>query len=136
MSNPESLGAHGIRHLGQPQAADASGSGRSVVKTERDKKLWKTSLQFEAVFMQQMLSSMHKSVPKSGFLPAGFAEDVHNSMMDQAVAKAASHTDSLGLAPSIYRQLQLASQAQVQPVPSDTRDDPSGVGRGEHHGAD
>jgi Rod binding domain-containing protein len=136
MSGPESL-AHGIRHLGQSQASGANSlGGHPVVKTAHDKKLWKASLQFEALFMQQLFSSMHKSVPKSGFLPSGFAEDVHNSMMDQAVAKAASQTASMGIAPSIYRQLQQVSQAQVQPVPSDTKDDPSGVGRGEHHGAD
>lgn len=136
MRGSESL-AHGIRHLAQSQAAGANSLGHHpAVRTAQDKKLWKVSLQFEAVFMQQLFSSMHKSVPKSGFLPSGFAEDMHNSMMDQAVAKAASQAGSLGIAPSIYRQLQQISQAQVQPVLSDTRDDPSGVGRGEQHGTD
>lgn len=138
MSGPEALGNQGIRRFAQSQASDASSSERTpVVKTERDKKLWKASVQFEAMFMQQMFSSMHKSVPKSGLLPSGFAEDVHNSMMDQAVAESASRNGSMGIAPSIYRQMQQANQAQVQPVAADTlKIDSDGKERGEHHGTD
>jgi len=73
-----------------------------------DKKLWETSLKFEAQFIQQMMAAMRKSVPKSDFLPHGFAQDVQASMMDQAVADASSKRGDLGIAEAIYRQMSAA----------------------------
>ncbi|MDX8412629.1 MAG: rod-binding protein [Mariprofundales bacterium] len=71
----------------------------------RDEKLWQASLKFESVFMQQMMESMRKSVPESGFMPHGFAEKSYQSMMDQAIADTGSKQGSLGIASSIYHQL-------------------------------
>ena len=137
-SGPVSLGNHGIRRFEPSQASAVAGPGQKpVLKTAQDRKIWQTSLKFEAVFMQQMLSSMHTSAPKSGLLPSGFAEQVHNSMMDQAVAKEASQTDSLGIAPNIYRMLRHASAPQVQSASGDIlKTNLNGKERGEHHGTD
>ncbi|HKJ83529.1 MAG TPA: rod-binding protein [Mariprofundaceae bacterium] len=127
-------------HAGMPLSAqaqrnEAAGANHpSAAKPARDKKLWQASLQFEAVFIQKMLSEMHKSMPKSGLLKSGFAENVHHSMMDQAVAKAASRTDPMGMAASIYRDLQQASQAQVQALPADMKNNPVGKERGDRYG--
>ncbi|MDQ6963685.1 MAG: rod-binding protein [Mariprofundales bacterium] len=71
----------------------------------RDEKLWQASLKFESVFMQQMMESMRKSVPESGFMPKGFAEKSYQSMMDQAIADAGSQQGPLGIAAIIYHQL-------------------------------
>jgi len=71
----------------------------------RDDKLWEVSLKFESVFMQQMMESMRKSVPESGFMPKGFAEKSYQSMMDQAIADAGSKQGPLGIASAIYHQL-------------------------------
>jgi len=71
----------------------------------RDEKLWQASLKFESVFMQQMMESMRKSVPESGFMPHGFAEKSYQSMMDQAIADVGSKQGPLGIAASIYHQL-------------------------------
>ncbi|MDQ6951129.1 MAG: rod-binding protein [Mariprofundales bacterium] len=71
----------------------------------RDEALWKASVKFEAMFMQQMMTAMRKSVPSSGFMPQGFAEKSYASMMDQAMADAGSQQGSLGIASAIYRQL-------------------------------
>jgi Rod binding domain-containing protein len=81
---------------------------------KRDPKLWKVSQQFEAIFVQQMLEAMHKSVPHSGFLPNGFAEQVHESMFDQAVADDISKVSGLGIASAIYRELAHVGQGQAQ----------------------
>jgi len=72
----------------------------------KDEKLWDVCCKFEAIFMQQMMSAMRKSVPKSGFLPNGYAEGVHDSMMDQAIADSGSKHGSLGIARQMYRQLE------------------------------
>jgi len=71
----------------------------------KNKALWDVSVKFEGIFFQQMMSAMRKTVPESGFLPHGFAEGVQESMFDQAVADAGSKSGSLGIAMSIYRQL-------------------------------
>ncbi len=73
---------------------------------DKDPALWKVSTQFEAIFVQQMMSEMRKTVNKSDFIPSGFAEDVHGSMMDEAIAQASVKHHSFGLADSIYRQLE------------------------------
>ena len=84
----------------------AVGAQTSVSKQEHDPELWKVSKQFEAIFVQQMLSEMRKTVSKSGFMPSGFAEDVHASMMDDAIARTSVKQSSFGIAENIYRQLE------------------------------
>ncbi|MDX8410075.1 MAG: rod-binding protein [Mariprofundales bacterium] len=85
----------------------------------RDEKLWQVSLKFEAMFMQQMMASMRKSVPESGFLPHGFAEKSYESMMDQAIADSGSKQGALGIASAVYQQLNqhgVTHQEAVQAV--------------------
>ena len=72
----------------------------------KNKALWDVSVKFEAIFFQQMMSAMRKTVPESDFLPHGFAEGVQESMFDQAVASTGSKSGSLGIAMNIYRQLE------------------------------
>ncbi|PJA32267.1 MAG: flagellar biosynthesis protein FlgJ [Zetaproteobacteria bacterium CG_4_9_14_3_um_filter_53_7] len=74
----------------------------------KDEALWKTSKQLEAIFVQQMMTEMRKTISKSEFMPSGFAEDVHGSMMDEAIAQASVKQSSFGIAESIYRQLESA----------------------------
>lgn len=85
----------------------------------RNPKLWKVSQQFEAIFLQQMLEAMHKTVPHDGFMPNDFAEQVHESMFDQAVASAISKNSNLGIASAIYRQLAHTDQTQVKTEAAD-----------------
>ncbi len=74
-------------------------------------RLWRVSRVFEAMFVQQLLSAMHRTVPSSGLLGKGFAEDVQSSMFNQALAKAVSQQGQLGIARNIYRQF---SHAGIQ----------------------
>ena len=87
-----------VKSYSTPAAFD-----RSEIK---DEKLWDVCCKFESIFMQQMMSAMRKSVPKSGFMPQGYAEGVHDSMMDQAISDVGSKQGSLGLAVQMYRQLE------------------------------
>jgi len=74
-------------------------------------RLWQASKQFESLFIEQMMASMRKTIPKSGFLKKGFAEDVQSSMLDQAIAKAIGEQGRIGIARSLYRQLSQQTQA-------------------------
>jgi len=77
----------------------------------KNKELWDVSVKFEAIFFQQMMSAMRKTVPESGFLPHGFAQGVQESMFDQAVADAGSKGGNLGIAANIYRQLEQSASS-------------------------
>jgi len=93
-----SRGDASVKSYAAPLAFD-----RSQIK---DEKLWDVCCKFEAIFMQQMMSAMRTSVPKSNFIPQGYAEGVHDSMMDQAIADVGSKQGNLGLAVQMYRQLE------------------------------
>ena len=110
-------------HINQAKL-DTGGNQLSASVKEKDAALWKVSRQFEAIFVQQMMAEMRKTVSKSDFMPSGYAEDVHASMMDEAIAQASTKRSNFGIADSIYRQLEAASknntrskqQANVQEV--------------------
>ncbi len=82
----------------------------------KDKKLWDVCCKFEAIFMQQMMSAMRKSVPESDFLPHGFAEGVHDSMLDQAIADFGSKQGRLGIARQMYRQLESIKSGREEAI--------------------
>ncbi|MDQ6989853.1 MAG: rod-binding protein [Mariprofundaceae bacterium] len=84
----------------------------------KDEKLWGACCQFEAVFLQQMLTAMRKTIPESKVLAKGYADGMYEGMMDQAIAKSGSQQAPLGLALNMYRQLQAsgAESATVQEV--------------------
>ncbi|PIP01674.1 MAG: flagellar biosynthesis protein FlgJ [Zetaproteobacteria bacterium CG23_combo_of_CG06-09_8_20_14_all_54_7] len=86
---------------------------------QKDPALWKASKQFEAIFLQQMMSEMRSTVSKSEFMPHGFAEDMHASMMDEAIAQASTKHGSIGIANAVYRQLEAGSRTQAIPNPAD-----------------
>jgi len=103
------------QHLQQPQQkplVSFKGSHVQQPVEVRDEKLWDVCCQFESMFLQQMMSAMRKTVPESDFLPRGYADDVYDGMMDQAIAESGSKQAPLGLAMNMYRQLQYDAQAQ------------------------
>ncbi len=79
----------------------------------KDQKLWGACCQFEAVFLQQMMTAMRKTIPESKLLPKGYADNMYQGMMDQAIAKSGSQQAPLGLAVNMYRQLQEAGAESV-----------------------
>jgi len=84
----------------------------------KNRELWNASLKFEGMLFQQMMEAMRKTVPESEVLPSGFAQGVQQSMFDQAVADSAGEQGSLGLAMSIYRQMEQSQAGQAKSVGS------------------
>ncbi|MDX8382678.1 MAG: rod-binding protein [Ghiorsea sp.] len=72
----------------------------------KDEKLWGAAKEFEAMFLQQMFTAMRRTIPESKEHPKSYADNMYDSMMDQAVAKAGSQRAPLGLAMTIYKQLE------------------------------
>jgi len=107
-SRPSRSGSIDHAHL------HATGTQTIAPDGDKDPDLWKVSRQFEAIFVQQMMSEMRKTVQKSDFIPSGFAEDIHASMMDEAIAQASVRHHSFGIADNIYRQLEAAQSRSKQ----------------------
>ena len=109
---------HSVRSSHPLQANQASFhalDSKAPAVQKKDEQLWKVSRQFEAIFVQQMMGEMRKTVGKSDFMPSGYAEDMHASMMDEAIAKASTKRSNFGIADNIYRQLEAASKNIVVP---------------------
>ena len=69
-----------------------------------EKKIEKVSREFESIFLHKLLSSMRKTVPKSGLLDS-FATDMYKSMMDEEIAKEMSKNKGMGMGEMIYNDL-------------------------------
>ena len=96
-----------------PTAADRAveravqAARRLEAKTvDKGSPLYKVCLEFEAIFIKQMLNSMRKTVEKSGLLDGGMAEEVFEDMLYDEYAKKMAATANFGLAAMIYGQLQ------------------------------
>ena len=70
-----------------------------------DVKLRETCRDFESLLVQQMLSKMRASIPKSDFFGSKDKEEIFQSMLDEEYAKELSESGSLGLADMLYAQL-------------------------------
>ena len=68
------------------------------------KDMEKVARDFESVFVNKLLESMRKAVPKSGLLDSS-ALDMYQSMMDQEMAKNMSERKGMGLGEMVYKDL-------------------------------
>lgn len=67
--------------------------------------LMAVSKSFEAVFINQMISAMRKTVTKGGFIPESQAEKVYQSMLDYEHAQKMADSGEIGLSKLIYEHL-------------------------------
>lgn len=71
----------------------------------RKDELYKTCVDFEAIFIKQMLNVMRKTVHKSGFLEGGFAEEVFEDLLFDEYSKKMAENARFGFADLLYSQL-------------------------------
>ena len=71
---------------------------------DSEKDMEKVARDFESVFVNKLLESMRKAVPKSGLLDSS-ALDMYQSMMDQEMAKSMSERKGMGLGEMVYKDL-------------------------------
>lgn len=72
-------------------------------------KLKELSQEFEAIFLDLMLQSMRKSVPKSELMNGGNGEDMFRSMLDSEYAKTMAQGNMTGLSDAIEKALRAKS---------------------------
>jgi len=71
----------------------------------RKAKLRKAAVEFEAIFIRQLLKTMRSTVPGGGMFGKGAIGEIYAGMMDYAVAEKVARRGTLGIADAVYRQL-------------------------------
>ena len=69
-----------------------------------DEEIKDLAMQFESIFIHQMIKEMRKSIHKSDLLNS-FSLEMYESMMDEEIAKEMSKQKGIGLGDVLYRQL-------------------------------
>jgi flagellar protein FlgJ len=65
-------------------------------KLNSEKDIEKVSRDFESIFLNKLMSSMRKTVQKSGLLES-FASDMFQSMMDEEISKEMAKNKGMGM---------------------------------------
>ncbi|MBN4077833.1 rod-binding protein [Nitrospina gracilis] len=73
-------------------------------KLNSEKDIEKVSRDFESIFLNKLLSSMRKTIPKSGLLES-FASDMFQSMMDEEMSKEMAKNKGMGMGEMVYNDL-------------------------------
>ncbi len=61
--------------------------------------------ELESLFVYYLLKEMRATIPKSGFISGGRAEEVYNSMLDIQLAKEISIKRGIGISSLVFNQL-------------------------------
>jgi peptidoglycan hydrolase FlgJ len=75
------------------------------LRSGEEQRLRDVSRDFEALFIKMMLESMRATVPKSGMIDGGFAEEIYEDMLYEQYANKMADTAGLGLARTLYDQM-------------------------------
>lgn len=76
-----------------------------VPKGQFDNKLYAATVNFEAIFVNQMLDSMRQTVGHSGLLGGGIARNIYNDMLYQQYSVMLAKNAHFGLARLLYNEL-------------------------------
>jgi flagellar protein FlgJ len=72
---------------------------------DKSSELYKVCLDFEALFIKQMLNAMRKTVNESGLLDGGIGTDYWKDMLYDEYAQKMAQTAQFGLAETMYLQI-------------------------------
>ena len=72
---------------------------------DKSSELYKVCLDFEALFIKQMLNAMRKTVDESGLLDGGIGTDYWKDMLYDEYAQKMAQTAQFGLAETMYLQI-------------------------------
>lgn len=79
---------------------------KNILEQEvEDQRLKNACLDLEAVFVQQLMQSMRKTIPESTLVEKSFGQQVYEDMLDEEIANIGSKTGQFGIGEMIYRQL-------------------------------
>jgi Rod binding protein len=87
------------------QPLTAAGFHRASSSEEVRAKLWQKAVEFEGMYITQMMKPMFEGTQAEAPFGAGNAEDVWRSFELEAYGKAISRAGGIGLAGPVYREL-------------------------------
>jgi peptidoglycan hydrolase FlgJ len=73
----------------------------------------KAAQEFEAVFINELLSHMDQGLSTEGPFTGGQSEGIYRSLFDDAVAKDLAKHGGIGIADNIYRELVKMQEARA-----------------------
>lgn len=96
----------GVSHAQEAQAQEglAQTAGR-LQAGDREHELRQAAVDFEALFIHQLLSTMRRTVPKSQLFPESPARDIFEGMLDEELAGISASAGGLGLSQMLLAQL-------------------------------
>jgi flagellar protein FlgJ len=80
-------------------------SSQTKKPIDKNSDLYKACVDFESLFLKQMLDVMRKSVPKEGLLGGSLGQDIYEDMLYDEYAKKMAETAQFGIAEAIYTQV-------------------------------
>ena len=90
---------------GKMEEAQRSLKSEKVSHTgESSPQLKKACSEFEAVFISYVLKEMRATIPKTGLISGGKAEEIFTSMLDSQIAKEMASQRGIGLSSYILHQ--------------------------------
>lgn len=108
LMNPMSLQTSTLQWQGQAEASQL-GQLQKQTGSNDEKKLKQASKDFEAIFVNQMLEAMDKTVDReNSIMSGGSSEQYFRSMLNEEIAKSMTNRiggSGFGLAEAIYRQM-------------------------------
>jgi Rod binding domain-containing protein len=96
--------------------ADRKGGNGTPAAAKKDEKLYKVCVEFESLFIKQMLDVMRKTVEKTDFLHGGMAEDIFEDMLYDKYSLLMAKNSGFGVADMIYRQLTPQESGIITPL--------------------
>ena len=97
-------GCEGPQTVGR--AGGTKADRKNATGTQLDgKRLDRACAEFEALLVQKLFQTMRASIPKSGLIDGGSAEEIYTTMLDQKVAEEMAFRGGLGLSDRIKAQI-------------------------------
>ncbi len=104
ISSAATLGCEGRSAAGRTEESKINGQADNGTNNEAQR-LDRACAEFEALLVQKLFQTMRASIPKSGLIDGGSAEEIYTGMLDQKVAEEMSFRGGLGLSDRMKAQI-------------------------------
>ena len=91
---------HNIKRVRDSLGPEDTSSSRENIRD-----LEKTCSELESLFISYLLKQMRATVPKSGFMGGGQAEEIYSSMLDAQLARELSRERGIGISSLLLNRL-------------------------------
>lgn len=88
-----------------PRANDTAPALPNIANATDRKAINKVAKEYEAVFVQEMMSHMFKGIRTDGLMGGGNSEEIFRSMLIKEYAKGITERGGLGLSPALQAEM-------------------------------